>query len=317
MKHLALRPETGVVIATILLVLFFAIGTQGLWLSQLPSILRLTAQIGIVAVGQALLMTSGEVDLSVGSVFAIAGVTFITAMEMFGLGVVPAIGLSLLLAVAIGLMNALLTVRFRVPSMITTLGAMFVFRGISYLMTEGSSLSIPSDFRHDPIVEAIKYRAFGLNGSVVLLVLVALIFVFVLARTRLGSHVQAVGGNATAALANGVSPGWVKTKAFVLCALLAGLSGVMVTCQEGSVYGTSGLKLELETIAAAVIGGCSLRGGIGSIWGPVLGVFVLASLKSGLLIMGAPASWYITFVGAILVGFLVISAQLRKTVEAA
>ena len=317
MKSLALRPETGVVIAATLLVLFFAIGTHGLWLNQIPSILRLTAQIGIVAVGQAILMISGEVDLSVGSVFAIAGVVFITAMDRLGLGVMSAMALAMLLALAIGLVNALLTVRFRVPSMITTLGAMFVFRGISYLATQGSSLSIPSDYRHAPIVEAIKFRALGLNGSVVLLIVISAVFVFVLARTRLGSHLQAVGGNAPAALANGVSPGWVRTKAFVICALLAGLSGIMVTCQEGSVYGTSGLKMELETIAAAVIGGCSLRGGVGSVWGPVLGVFVLASLKSGLLIMGAPTSWYIALVGAILVAFLVASNLLRKTVEAA
>ena len=78
-------------------------------------------------------------------------------------------------------------------------------------------------------------------------------------------------------------------------------------CQEGSVYATSGIRLELETIAAAVIGGCTLRGGIGSIWGPVLGVFVLSSLKGGLMLMGAPTSWYVAFVGAILIAFLVMS----------
>lgn len=312
MKNFAYRPEASVVVTAILLCTFFAIGTQGLWLNSIPSVLRLTAQLGIVAIGQALLMTSGEVDLSVGSTFAITGVAFITTMELLGVGVVAALVVALVLASAIGLLNAVLTVRFRVPSMIVTLGAMFVFRGITYLMTQGHSMSIPRELRDNPIVLAIKTRVFELNGSVLLLVILTVLFVLVFAKTRFGSHLQAVGGSASSALANGVSPGMVKTKAFVICSLLAGVSAVMVVCQEGSIYSTSGVKMELETIAAAVIGGCSLRGGIGSVWGPIVGVFILASLKGGLVLMGAPTSWYIAFVGAILIGFLVVSSLLRK-----
>lgn len=311
MKSFIARPEAGVVISVMLLFAFFAIGTEGVWLQSLPSVLRLTAQVGIVAIGQAILMTSGEIDLSVGSTFAITGVVFVTSME--ALGVAPAIVAALAFACLVGLLNAVLTVHFKVPSMIVTLGAMFVFRGITYLATQGHGISIPSDFRADPIVLAFKTRfLYGLNGSVVLLLLLTILFVWILARTRFGSHVQAVGGNAASALANGVSPAWIKTKAFVICSLLAGVSAVMVVCQEGSVYGTSGVKMELETIAAAVIGGCSMRGGLGSVWGPVLGVFMLASLKGGLVLMGAPTSWYIAFVGAILIGFLVISSAMRK-----
>lgn len=310
MKSFAQRPEASVVIAAIALVLFFAIGTHGVWLNSIPSVLRLTAQLGIIAIGQAILMTSGEVDLSVGSTFAIVGVVFITFMEL--LGVAPAMVVALAFACLIGLFNALLTIRFRVPSMIVTLGGMFVFRGITYLATQGHSISIPHEYRTDALVLAFKARFFGLNGSVLLLVILTALFVFIFARTRFGSHVQAVGGSESSALANGVSPGWTKTKAFVICSLLAGVSAVMVVCQEGSVYGTSGVKMELETIAAAVIGGASLRGGVGSVWGAVLGVFILASLKGGLVLMGAPTSWYIAFVGAILIAFLVVSSQLRK-----
>lgn len=309
-------PEASVVITATLLILFFMVGTHGLWLHSFPSVLRLTAQIGIVAVGQALLITSGEVDLSVGSVFAITGVVFITAMEQLDVGIALAMLLALLFAGAIGFLNAILTVWFRVPSMIVTLGAMFVFRGITYLATQGHSLSIPRELRIDPIVLAVKARVFDLNGAVLLLVIITVAFVFLFSRMRFGSHVQAVGGNTAAALANGVSPGLVKMRAFIVCSFLAGLSGVMVVCQEGSVYSTSGVKMELETIAAAVIGGCSLRGGVGSIWGPVLGVFILASLKGGLMLMGAPTSWYSAFVGAILVTFLIATTLLRRFGEA-
>lgn len=312
LKYLSGRPEISVVIGALLLVAFFAIGTDGAWLGSIPSVLRITAQVGIIAIGQALLMTSGEVDLSVGSIFAISGVVFLTLLGAGGLSVLPAMVATMVVAAGIGLVNGVLTTRFRVPSMIVTLGAMFVLRGITYVATSGSSLSIPKPLRDDPMVLLLKARLFGLNATVFVLIALTLIFVFVLARTRLGSHIAAVGGNPDAALANGVSPAAVKTRAFVLCAVLAGLSGLLVTCQEGSIYSTSGVKMELESIAACVIGGCTLRGGIGSVWGPVVGVFVLSSLKGGLMMMGAPTSWYIAFVGAILVGFLVISHLINQ-----
>jgi simple sugar transport system permease protein len=314
MKTFAQRPEASVTICVLLLVAFFAIGTNGVWFNSLPSVLRLTAQLGIIAIGQAILMTSGEIDLSVGSTFAIAGVVFINAMEF--MGVAPAMAVALAFSCFVGLLNALISVRFRVPSMIVTLGAMFVYRGIAYLATTGSSISIPHDLRADGLVLLFKTRFLGLNASVLLLVILTAILAFILAKTRFGSHLQAVGGNAASALANGVSPAWIKTKAFVLCSFLAGVAGVMVVAQEGSVYGTSGMKMELETIAAAIIGGCSMRGGSSSIWGPVLGVFMLSSLKGGLLLMGAPTSWYIAFVGAILIGFLILSSQFRKVMGA-
>ena len=122
------RVETGVVIGTLLIVLFFVASTDGAWLSSIPSVLRVAAPIGVIAIGQALLMTSGEVDLSVGSVFAVAGVVFIWAMDALGIGVVPSMLCALATACAIGFLNGVLTVRFRVPSMIVTLGGMFVYR---------------------------------------------------------------------------------------------------------------------------------------------------------------------------------------------
>ncbi len=311
-KHLTQRVEISVVIGTIFLVAFFALSTNGLWLYSVPSVLRVTAQVGIIAIGQALLMTSGEVDLSVGSVFAITGVVFISLLASAGIGIAPAMVVAVLAACAVGFVNGIMTTVFKVPSMIVTLGAMFIYRGITYLATQGFSLTVPRELRRDPIIEFFKATTFGIHTTVYILIALTAVFVFILAKTRLGSHVTAVGDNAAAALANGISPSWVKVKAFVVCSGLAGLAGVLVVCQEGSVYSTSGMKMELESIAACVIGGCTLRGGSGSIWGPVLGVFILASIKSGLMMLGAPTSWYIAFVGAILVGFLVVSRILNQ-----
>jgi simple sugar transport system permease protein/ribose transport system permease protein len=305
------RIETSVIFGTFLLVLVMAISTHGQWLGNVPSVLRVTSQVGIIAIGQALLMTSGEVDLSVGSVFAIVSVVFIW-LTGAGLGVALAIALSLLAGCAIGLVNGFITTNFQVPSMIVTMGAMFVYRGFTFLATRGASLALPGDIRHDPVIAVMKAKLFGLNAPVYALALLVVVFVFVLAKTRFGSNLMAVGGNAGAALANGISPDRVRIRAFVLCSALAGLSGLLILFQEGSVYSTSGIRMELESIAACVIGGCSLRGGVGSVWGAVLGVFVLSSLKGGLVMLGAPTSWYIAFVGAILVGFLVLARILNQ-----
>ncbi len=312
LKFLTGRIETSVVLGAVLLVTILAISTGGQWFGSMPSVLRVTAQVGIIAIGQALLMTSGEVDLSVGSVFAIVGVAFIWLMDAAGMGVLPAMALAVVAGAGIGLVNGILTTRFRVPSMIVTLGAMFIFRGLTYLSTQGFSLSIPRGLRRDAVVLLMKGNLWGLSLTVWVLAALVVLFVFVLAKTRLGSHITAVGGNHDAALANGIPADWVKIRAFMLCSALAGLSGVLIVCQEGSVYSTSGVKMELESIAACVIGGCSLRGGLGSIWGPVLGVFVLAALKGGLMMLGAPTSWYIALVGAILVGFLVIARVINQ-----
>jgi len=310
--QLLARIETSVVIGAILVVALFAVATHGQWLSSIPSVLRITAQIGIVAIGQALLMTSGEVDLSVGSVFAFVGVIFIWLTEQMGLGIAPAIALALLAAATIGALNGLTSLFLNVPSMIVTLGSMFIYRGLTYISTMGFSLSIPRELRRDPVVLFLKDRVWNINTTVIILAVLTVLFTFLLAKTRIGSHIRAVGGSTTAALANGVSPVATKLKAFIICSFLAGLSGVLVACQEGSVYSTSGVQMELETIAAAVIGGCTLRGGIGSIWGPVLGVFVLSSLKGGLMMMGAPTSWYIALVGLLLIAFLILPRLLNS-----
>lgn len=305
------RIETSVVLGTILIVLLFAIGTRGLWLSSIPNVLALTSLVGVIAIGQALLMTSGEVDLSVGSVYAFTSVAFLTVMG-FGIGVLPAIVAALLVAAAIGFINGVVTTRFKVPSMIVTLGAMFIFRGLTYIQTTGYSLSIPRPYRGDTLIWLLGGKSFGYSHSIVVLLVLAALFVFILARTRLGSHIFAVGGEPEAALSNGVSPTILKIKVFVICSVLAGLAGIVATCGSGSVYSSSGKLLELDTIAACVIGGCTLRGGIGSVWGTILGVFILSSLKGGLMMMGAPTYWYISLVGAILIAFLMASRVLTS-----
>ena len=301
--------ESSAVIGAIFLAVFFTVGTKGLWIMNLPNILALTALIGIIAIGQALLMISGEFDLSVGSVFAFAGVAFISLMDL-GLGVLVSFLCAMILCGVIGAVNGLFTLRFKVPSMIVTLGALFVYRGVVYIMTRGMGLHIPHDARESLLVRLLGGAPLGFSSSILLLGLIMAVFVVVLSMTRYGNHVFAVGADAKSAQSCGVSPVRTKLIAFINCSALAGFAGIMVSCQESTVYASSGKNVELETIVAAVVGGCALSGGIGSVWGTVLGAFIMSSLRGGLLMMGAPSYWYISFVGMILIVFMVLSRQL-------
>ena len=303
--------EAGAILLTLVVVLVFAIGTKGLWLKNLPYVFILAAPIGIVTIGQAVLMISGEVDLSVGSVYALIGLSFILFLNS-GFGVMLSLLFSIALSCTMGLFHALVVMKLNVPSMIATLGMQFLYRGFVYILTGGISIQIPGSLKSHQLIRFFAGKFLGIRTSILLLILIMVIFMVVLAWTRFGNHLFAVGRDPASALTCGVSAAKVKTIAFVVCSLLAGLGGIIAACQEGAVYATTASGSELETIAAAVIGGCLLTGGVGSIWGAVLGIFSLLSLKGGLLMIGAPAYWYILFVGLIFIVFLIVSKLLIR-----
>jgi ribose/xylose/arabinose/galactoside ABC-type transport system permease subunit len=304
------RIEASAILGSTGLALLFIVATKGIWIGNFLDTLDLTSIIGIVSIGQAFLMITGEFDLSVGSVFAFIAVVFVSLMDL-GLGMFAALVCAMLLSCCVGLVNGLLTLRFKVQSMIVTLGAMFAYRGLVYILTSGVQLSVPHDLRASILVKLLGGKQLGFSSSILILVVVMMIFVMILSTTRYGNHVFAVGADAWSAQSCGISPEKTRLVAFIICSALAGFSGILVTCKELAVYSTTGQDAELETIAAAVIGGCSLSGGVGSIWGTVLGAFIISSLRGGLLMMGAPSYWYVTFVGMILILFMVISRLIR------
>jgi len=303
--------ESGAILFVLVVVLVLAIGTKGLWLKNLPYVLILVAPVAIVSIGQAMLLISGEVDLSVGSVYALVGLSFILFLSS-GFGVMLSLLFSIALSCIMGLLHAIVVMKLNVPSMIATLGMMFFYRGLVYILTRGVSLHIPGNLNNHPLINFLGKKLLGIRTSILLLILIAAIFIVILTRTRFGNHLFAVGRDPASAITCGVSPVKVKMIAFIVCSFLAGFVGIIIACQEWEIYSTSGTNLELETIAAAVIGGCVLSGGVGSIWGTVLGVFCLLSLKGGLLMMGAPPYWYELFVGLILVIFLIVSKSLIR-----
>jgi simple sugar transport system permease protein len=310
-RLLAVR-ELGVLVALAVIVASFgAINPAFLSADSFGDILTQAAELGVVAVGVTFLMVAGEFDLSVGSNFAFAGVFLALLVTELAVHPVPAVVAALTVAAAIGLLNGALTLGTRIPSFITTLGTMMLWRGLALAVTGGWPISVPTASALLHVLGAQPvYRT--LRISAVWWLLTTVVFWVLLTRTTFGNWALATGGNPEAARALGVPLGRVKLISFALAGTLAGAAGLMQFGRMGSMSPVWGEGLALEAIAAAVIGGTSLTGGVGTILGTMLGALTMASIRVGLVMVGAPAYWYTAFLGAVIVVAVVVNVKLEE-----
>ena len=297
--------ESMAIIGFVVVFAAFAILLGGIWIGNLPALLRDISWLGIVVIGQAIVIISGEFDLSVGSVFAFVGLTFVLLMQ---LGSDPALALlvAMLCSFVIGYISGFVSWRLGLPSLLVTLGFLFVYRGLMAFFTKGFSVIIPDEIRGAFIIQLLGGKTFGFHNSIAFCAVLLAVFSVLLAWTRFGSHLYAVGGNVNSALVCGVRPGRTKIAAFIICSGLAGFAGIVAACTLSSVSPTTAESMEFEAIAAAVIGGCALRGGAGSAWGGIIGVATLMALKSGLILIGANIFTYQILLGLFLVGLIAV-----------
>jgi simple sugar transport system permease protein len=291
--------ELGAVVSVLCMVTVFTyLNPRFLTLPTLASIITLATELGIVAIGEAFLIISGEFDLSVGSVFAFASTVF-TWLVNSGAHIGIALLGSFALATCIGLTNAVITLKGRIPSFITTLGMMWFLRGLLLATTRGFpvriEVKVPElNWFSQPILYEFRI------SSIWFLILIIVMHI-VLTSTPYGNKVQAVGGALETARALGVNTSKIKTINFVLSSNFAALSGIIAVSRFMVVEPVAGTGLELEAIAASVIGGTVLSGGVGSIIGAALGALLVGLIRVGLILAGAPAYWYIGFLGVILI----------------
>lgn len=305
------RPELAAALSLIGLQIGFAIWLGEPWTDNQSGLLRDVSWLGIVAIGQAMVIISGEFDLSVGSVYAFVSMIFVLLVQT-ALGPLGALVLSLALAAAIGALNGWLTWRFKLPSLLVTLGFLFVYRGLVEFVTNGQTIIIPDEMRSDFVLAMLGGRFLGLYNSVWICALVLAYFSLVMAKTQFGSHVLAVGGDVNAAMATGVPVGRIKVRTFMISSLLAGLAGIITAASLSSVSTTTATSMEFEAIAATVIGGVSLLGGAGTVWGAILGVFTLLALKNGLILGGINIFVYQILLGTVLVALVALRGVVRN-----
>ena len=311
MRVLTARRESIAALSVVLLFALLAVLIGVAWFNNLPSLLRDISWLGIVAIGQAVVIISGEFDLSVGSVYAFVSMIFVMLLNA-DIGPLPALLLALLLAALIGYVNGILTWRLQLPSLLVTLGFLFVYRGLVEYVTGGYALVIPDEIRGSFWLQLLGGKSLGLHHAVPICAIILAAFIFLMARTRFGSHIYAVGGDATAALATGVPVGWVKIRAFMISAVLAGFAGIITASNLSSVSTTTATAMEFEAIAATIIGGCALLGGAGTVWGAFLGVATLLALKHGLILQGINIFAYQIVLGLALVGLVAIRGVFPK-----
>lgn len=302
--------ETGVFLALVVLCLFLTFATDGFLTSvNLLNVGRQISLLGIMAVGMTFVLISGEVDLSVGSNYALSGLA--TGMLIIaGWGLVPALCVGLLTGMTIGLINGVLSTYGRLPSLIATLGMLSVVRGSALILTNGQPVTVNVRNGADPsVLEIFSFIGQGyLFGIVpmqlVFFILIAALAWVVLSCTNFGFRVFAVGGSAKAARVSGISINSVKIWALVLMGALAAFAGILsLAFLPSGQAGRTGLGLELDVIAATIVGGASLSGGEGTILGTILGVLIIGVMRNGLVLMGVNP-----FVQELMIGLVIIIA---------
>lgn len=301
------QKASGVLISYAVVFLAFSL-LSGSFLTGrvLLNILSEVVELGFIAIGVSFLMISGEFDLSIGALFATSA--------MFGgllikAGLNPLLALPIVLAITtlMGIVNGLVCLKGRIPSFIATLGMMYVWRALLLKITRGSIIA----FSAHPMLSIFNLRINGFPLQSVYLLGAGAIFVILLDYTRHGNRVLATGRNERTARLMGINTFRVKLIGFALVGLLTGFSGFLNLCRFVSADPSLGLGMELEAIAAAVIGGNLITGGYGTIIGTLVGVFLMATIRSGLLIVGAHAYMYRGFMGALIVGATILNLRIR------
>jgi ribose transport system permease protein len=290
-----------------LCLLLWAATPHFLTVSNLLNVLEQTTINAIVAAGMTFVIISGGIDLSVGSVLAIAGIALGQALEA-GVPAPAAIALALAVGVACGLVNGMLVSFGRLPPFIATLGMMSVARGGALMLAEGRPISGFSEGFRALATE----RVLMVPAPVVITAVVYVVAHFVLAYTVFGRATYAIGGNEEAARLSGVRVRFHKTAIYGVAGLMSATAAVILTARLNSAQPTAGTMYELDAIAATVIGGTSLLGGEGSLMGALVGALIMGVLRNGLNLLNVSSFFQQVVIGAVIIGAVLIDMALKR-----
>jgi simple sugar transport system permease protein len=326
LQRLMGRPEVGALAGAILIfVFFFAVAPPFREPSSLASVLYVSSTYGIMATGVALLMIGGEFDLSAG--VAVTSSALVASMFAYELSLNLWVGVlvALVVALLIGFINGWLVVKTGIPSFLVTLGTFFMLRGLNLggtkLVTGNvatNDVSRMDGFASAQNVFASTFTIGGVGIRITMLwwLLFVVIATWVLLRTHIGNWIFAVGGSATSARAVGVPVNRVKIGLFMVVGFLAWFTGMHILFAFNTVQSGLGVGNEFYYIIAAVVGGCLLTGGYGSAIGAAIGAFIFGMVNQGIVYAGWNPDWFFFFVGALLLGAILLNTYIRRRAEA-
>lgn len=300
--------DMGVVIALIVLVVAISVvSPEFRTFNNFLSLLRQSAINGFIAFGMTCVILTGGIDLSVGSVLALT-TAFAAAMIKAGMPAGVAMLIALLIGAVFGVTSGILVTKGRLQPFIATLITMTVFRGVTMIFTDGKPIS---GLGGSELLKFIgKGFVFGIPFPVILFLAVFALFFFVLSKTTFGRRIYATGSNAESAKLAGVNIDRTKIAVYAISGVMAALSGLILLSRLGSAQPTLGEGYELDAIAAVALGGTSMNGGRGRIWGTFTGVLIIAVLSNGLNILGV-SSYYQAVVKGIVILIAVLSDRKR------
>lgn len=279
-----LRSSGSYLILLLIVVLFSIFSEQFLTIGNLLTVALQTSIIALVAIGMTFTIITGGIDLSVGSVAAFSGVLAAGLATRSGLGTYPGILIGLAVGSGLGSVSGLMIVYGRIPPFVSTLAMMAVARGLTLVYTQGKPIS--------GLDQAFTFWAGNVAGipvPVILLLVIAIIGAIILKHTAFGNYVHAIGGGEETSRLNSVPAKKVKLGVYALSGFTAALAGVVLTARLWSAQPNSGVGLELDAIAAAILGGASLAGGIGGVGGTIAGAFIIGVLSNGLNLLEVPS----------------------------
>ena len=302
------RPETGALFGAILMFTFFAFYADNFTTrTSLAGLASITAELGILSAGVTLLMIAGHFDLSVGSVLGFSSVIAPYLILNYETNPFVAVLVAVGAAISIGFLNGVLVVGTRIPSFIVTLGTLLIWRSVLLRITEGFPVAVDKD----TLVFKLFFR--GYQVSFLWFIGVVVVLSFLLLRTRFGNWIFAAGGNERSARSMGVPVDRVWIILFIVTALCACLMGLIQVGRFNTVEATRGTGLELQAIAAAVVGGARLNGGYGSVLGAGLGAAMIAMIQQGLVLSGIANYWLNFAVGLLIIIAVIINQQLGRS----
>lgn len=297
--------EASILVVVIVLFVYFSISSSSFaTISNIRIISQYLSEVAIIATGEVFLLICGEIDISVGSIYALTPY-IMYYVNQAGVPLWASIVIALLFSLLVGAVNGLVTVIFKIPSLIATLGTQFLLLGVVLTLSGGEPVIPPNVGNINQIMGA------GAYSELIWAVVIAITFQIVLSFTRWGMHTVAAGGNLLGASEAGVNVNLIKIGNFMLTGVLAGLAGVLGGFRIDSIDpGAGGTTIMFSAVAGSVIGGTALMGGIGTVTGAFLGVLALSILNDGFTLLGVSAYTYDIILGSAILVAMVLNLRL-------
>lgn len=293
--------------ALVILFIFFSIfGKNFFSVDMIINILEAAYFIGFLALGVTFVIITGGIDLSIGTVMMCGALIGGAAFIQWGLPLWAGLAIIVVVCTIFGLINGFLIARMKLPPFIATLGMMLISQGFGSIVTGVQTMRYPTLGTPDAWFKEVFYKVNGFPVGIIYLGVFFLLAMFLLNKTKFGRYVFAMGSNEEAARLSGINVKNWKMLVYTVCGFFAGMAGIFYAATYTSILPGTGNGMELQAISGVVIGGTSLAGGVGTMAGTMIGVFIMSVLRNGLMSMGLQSQWQVFFTGVVVIGAVLL-----------